>query len=81
MDYQQSKNQRKSYILMRSLKDITMAVMILMVGIVLLLGDKFGSQALKEFILEKDTLIRYLFGGLCLLYGGFRLFRGIKKDF
>ncbi len=23
----------------------------------------------------------YVFGGLCLLYGGFRIYRGIKKNY
>ena len=23
----------------------------------------------------------YIFGGLCLLYGGFRIYRGIKKNY
>ena len=66
---------------MRMAKDVTMAVIILAVGLLMLLGDKFGNPALRTFILEKDIVLRYLFGGICILYGSFRLYRGIKKDY
>lgn len=73
--------QRKSYITSRTIYDITMALLILAIGVIMLLGDKMGNVALKTFILERDPTIRYLFGGLCVLYGGFRLYRGIKRDY
>jgi hypothetical protein len=28
-----------------------------------------------------DQSFRYMFGGICLLYGGFRLYRGLKKNY
>ena len=78
-DYRQ--NQRKSYILMRTVYDITMALLILSIGIIMLAGDKLGNDTLKNFILDRDPMMRYLFGGLCILYGGFRLYRGIKRNY
>ena len=78
-DYRQ--NQRKSYILMRTVYDITMALLILSIGVIMLAGDKLGSETLKNFILDRDPMMRYLFGGLCILYGGFRLYRGIKRNY
>lgn len=78
-DYRQ--NQRKSYILMRTVYDITMALLILSIGVIMLVGDKLGSETLKNFIADRDITMRYLFGGLCILYGGFRLYRGIKRDY
>ena len=78
-DYRQ--NQRKSYILMRTVYDITMALLILSIGVIMLVGDKLGSDTLKIFIQDRDPLMRYLFGGLCILYGGFRLYRGIKRKY
>ncbi len=69
--------QRKSYTLMRMTYDITMALLILSIGIILLFGDKFQIM----FVQTIDIVIRYLFGGLCLLYGGFRMYRGIKRDY
>jgi hypothetical protein len=74
--------QRKSYVSMRMIYDVTMAILILGIGILLLLGDKFGVPALKTFLLTRvDSLIRYMFGGISILYGGFRLYRGIKSDY
>ncbi len=73
--------QRKSYNVMRVTYDLTMAILILAIGCLLLFGDKFGSKTLKDFVTGLDPLLRYMFGTLCLLYGGFRLYRGIKQDY
>ena len=81
MEYDYKNKQRKSYTLMRASKDITMAVLIIAVGIVLLLGDKFGGHTFRQFIADKDPILRYAFGGMCLLYGGYRLYRGIKQQY
>jgi hypothetical protein len=81
MDDGYRSNQRKGYVQMRSVADFTMAAIILIIGIVMLLGDKFGIPALTQMLLTRDALIRYMFGGLCLLYGGFRLYRAFKKDY
>lgn len=66
---------------MRSLKDATMGVLITGMGVFLVLGEKLGSEVIKQFLAEKDTVLKYLFGGLCLLYGAFRIYRAIKKDY
>jgi len=71
--------QRKRYNNMRSLKDIVMAVLILSVGVLMFFGDKF--QFTRVVMADKDPIIKYLFGGLCALYGVFRLYRGIKQDY
>lgn len=73
--------QRKSYILMRVIYDLGMALIILSVALVMLLGDKLGNNALQNFITHLDPTIRYMFGGLCVLYGGFRLYRGLKHEY
>lgn len=65
----------KNYIKMRRIRDITMAALILVIGILALFADYFG------LVLTIDNTIRYLFGALCILYGGFRLYRGIKQDY
>ncbi|HTN36430.1 MAG TPA: hypothetical protein VL053_05105 [Arachidicoccus sp.] len=71
--------QRKRYNNTRSIKDIVMALIILTIGFLMFFGDRFKvTQPLME---QKDPVIRYLFGGLCTLYGGFRLYRGIKQDY
>jgi len=47
----------------------------LSVGVVVLLAPK-----LKLNVAVDDTA-RYLFFGLCVLYGGFRIYRGTQKDY
>jgi hypothetical protein len=62
----------KGYRLRRSIMDYGMGVIILPRNIFLLaprLGVTFGI----------DDLFRYLFAGLCILYGIFRVYRGYKK--
>jgi hypothetical protein len=67
----------KSYIRMRMVYDFTMAGLILAMGFILFFGDKFGL----DLIAGLDPFMRYGFGGLCLLYGSFRVYRGIKHDY
>jgi hypothetical protein len=60
----------------RKVSEISRALVILGVGFVLLLGNWLKI----EFVMQIDNLLRYGFGGISLLYGGFRLYRGIKSD-
>jgi len=71
------KRRRRSYVQMRMVYDLTMGALILGVGLILFFGDRFGLPIISEL----DTVIRYGFGGLCFLYGGFRIYRGIKHDY
>ncbi len=66
---------------MRRIYDFSMAFLILAIGLIMLAGEKLGSDTLKNFIANLDQTMRYLFGGLCILYGGFRLYRGIKREY
>lgn len=66
---------------MRTIYNVTMGILILAVGVVMFLVNKFYIPGISEQISQLDPLVRYLFGGLCLLYGGFRLYRGIKRDY
>ncbi|MDR0791790.1 MAG: hypothetical protein LBE82_00660, partial [Chitinophagaceae bacterium] len=59
--------------------DYVMAILILGIAAFMLLGDKFAAT--RELVSQTDPLIRYLFGGVCVLYGGFRLYRAIKHDY
>jgi hypothetical protein len=69
--------QRKSYILMRTTYDLTMALLLLGMAVVMLFPEKLKI----ERILEIDSSFRYMFGAICVMYGGFRLYRGIKRDY
>jgi hypothetical protein len=43
--------------------------------LLIIFADKLGIG------IRTDKTISYLFGGLCLLYGPFRLYRGFRKDY
>jgi hypothetical protein len=53
-----------------------MAILLLGMAVVMLFAEKLKVD---RFI-EIDSAFRYMFGAICLLYGGFRLYRGIKSD-
>ena len=66
----------KSFAAMRMVYNLAMSILILGVGVVIFFGGKWGIIAIKEL----DPLMKNLFGGLCLLYGGFRLYRSFKRE-
>ena len=66
---------KRGYSLRRSIMDYGMGVLILLVGLVVLLAPKLKLNV------AVDDLARYLFFGLCVLYGGFRIYRGTQKDY
>ena len=78
-DYKERRE--KSFSSLRSVYNITMAILVLAMAVVMLFGERFGVEALSNFITPIDPVLRYLFGGLCLLYGFFRMYRGIKKEY
>ena len=69
--------QQKSYMIMRMTYDLVMALLILGMAVVMIFAEKLKI----EQIMSVDDTFRYLFGGICVLYGGFRLYRGIKRDY
>ena len=77
MDNDFRSRQEKSYILMRRIYDFSMSLLILGMAVVMLFAKKLGIMQLVDV----DPLFRYLFGGICLLYGGFRLYRGIYPNY
>lgn len=68
--------QTKRYILRRSIMDIGMGVIYIGVGIVILFANKF--RLYNEFA---ESLWGKIFAGLFILYGSWRVYRGIKKDY
>ena len=55
--------------------DYGMGAIIFFIGIALLLAPLFGVA------FNVDNSFRYLFGGLCIVYGLFRIYRGYKKNY
>lgn len=62
--------------IMRMTYDLVMALLFLGMATVMLFTEQLGIEQL----LDISPMFRYLFGGICLLYGGFRLYRGIKRN-
>lgn len=60
----------------RSIMDLGMGIIYCGMGIFFSFKEEFGVQL--DF---PPAPFNYLFGGLCLLYGGFRIYRGIKKNY
>lgn len=66
----------KAYITRRSIMDIGMGVIYAAIGCILGFSQQLGFNL--EFPAPPFS---YIFGGLCLLYGGFRIYRGIRKNY
>ncbi|HEY4062780.1 MAG TPA: hypothetical protein VGM30_12815 [Puia sp.] len=71
----QQLRRRRDISLRRTISDYGMGSIIFLIGIVMLIGPKIG------FYVGIDDVFRYIFAGLCLLYGGFRVYRGSKKNY
>lgn len=71
----ESKKER-NYKLMRSIYDYAMGIIYIGVGAVIIFADY-----IQQDWIQFDPVFRYIFGGICWLYGGWRLYRGIQKDY
>jgi hypothetical protein len=60
----------------RAMMDYGMGILYLAAGGFLMLADRLGSEV--DFLPEPYT---YIFGGLLLIYGVFRIYRGYKKNY
>lgn len=67
--------QQQSLAVVRVAFDFTRAVLILGMGFLLIFGSKINQIA------TLDPIMRYMFAGLCILYGSFRLYRTFKRDY
>ncbi len=68
--------QTKRYILRRSIMDLGMGVIYIGVGIVILFANKL--RLYNEFA---ESIWGKVFAALFILYGVWRVYRGIKKDY
>ena len=66
----------KRYILMKSIMDLGMGLIYIGVGFVILFAKKIGLN--NEFV---EGTLGKIFAGLVMLYGLWRVYRGIKKDY
>jgi len=65
----------KNYLIMRSVMDYGMGLVILGFGIFFAIAPKLGI----DFNIE--PFFRYFFAVMCVIYGGWRVYRGYKKDY
>jgi hypothetical protein len=75
MENEGSDRRKKGYILMRTIMDYGMGIIIFGFGIFFLLAPRLGIG------FQIDDFYRYCFGGLCIIYGGWRVYRGYKKNY
>ncbi len=68
--------ERKNFSTVKKVYDLVMALLILSVAVLMFFGDRWDIPQIQQM----DGLMRNLFGGLCVLYGGFRLYRALKKE-
>ncbi|MDQ6814913.1 MAG: hypothetical protein M3040_14350 [Bacteroidota bacterium] len=76
MENELRENRVKSYSIMRSVLDYTMGILYLAAAAFLFFAEKFGFE-MNTF----DITFRYIFGGICGLYGFWRMYRGFKKAY
>jgi hypothetical protein len=66
---------QRAYINRRALMDLGMGIIYTGMSGLMFFARKVGLDAVFA------EPFNYIFGGLCLLYGGFRIYRGIKKNY
>ena len=66
----------RSYILMRTLMDVGMGIIYIAVALFIIFAKKFGFEGAVF-----DPLFSYIFAGICIAYGSFRIYRGVKKNY
>ena len=67
---------QRAYVNRRALMDLGMGLIYAGVGGFFIVSDLLGKGL--EF---PGPPFSYIFGALCLVYGGFRIYRGIKKNY
>ena len=67
---------RRAYVNRRAISDLGMGVIYAGVGGFFIVSGILGMEI--EF---PPKPFSYIFGALCMLYGGFRIYRGIKKNY
>ncbi len=77
MDESIESKRAKRYRQSRSIYNIAMGLLILSIGVIAFFAEKWNLTTLSSY----NPMIRNSFGVLCLLYGGFRLYRGLQKEY
>lgn len=75
MENDQRDKGRQRYLLTRSIMDYGMGLIILGCGVFFAIAPELGI----EFNIV--PLFRYFFSVMCIVYGGWRIYRGYKKNY
>jgi hypothetical protein len=75
MDNSARDNRDKSFRTMRMIYDITMGLLMGSLGSAMIMAERLGFVQ----VLDWGVAMRYSFGAIFLLYGVFRIYRGIKQ--
>ena len=67
---------QRKYILMQSIRDWGFGVLYIGVGLLLIFAEKLNFRS--DFT---QSPIAKIFAGIIILYGIFRIYRGVKKDY
>ena len=78
-DYKEK--QRKGAVTAKRIYNVSLGILIFATGLLVIFLNKIDNETLHEYLDFGDPLLQNLFGGLCIIYGLFRLYRGIKKDY
>lgn len=62
---------------MRSVMDYAMGIVFFCVGVFFIVYRHFGLRILGK----EPSVLDYFIGGLFLIYGGWRIYRGYKKNY
>ncbi len=76
MSIDNSEQRNRRYANMRSIKDYGMGLIYYAIGFVMFFPEKVGLD-----MVDFDKLFRYMFGGIAVMYGSWRIYRGYKKDY
>ncbi|MDP9230897.1 MAG: hypothetical protein M3O67_09540 [Bacteroidota bacterium] len=75
-DYQEKK--RKQVSSMRSIMDYGMGILFVLLGLFFLFHEKLNVDFAR---FSTSPLWDKIFGGLCVLYGSWRIYRGYRKNY
>lgn len=68
---------QKGFVRMRSIMDFGMGILWIAMGVFLLFVEKFSEVLAEKY---GDNAFK-IFGAVCVIYGLFRIYRGVKKDY
>jgi hypothetical protein len=75
MEEKEDNKRKKAYAMRRAIMDYGMGMIIFCIGVFFLIAPRLGIS------FNIDDLYRYIFAGLCLVYGIFRIYRGYQKNY